>query len=320
MKTINFRVLVFLSSILVLLAGCERRDKLDDYPVSGVLIKLDWSKATDVLPEGVRVIFYPKSAEGRKVERYLPVQGGVVNVPPGHYDMVIYNYDTEAVVVKNANAYETIEAFAVPCYEPGAKEGTVWSPDPIYVVCEEELRIKNIDEVTELAYQPKLLVKSYSFEVKATGLHNVSRIVGHVEGMRGCYRLGNFSCDCPLPPIYFEGGKGDGVIKGYFTTFGTLVQAATRVDLSVMLNLSLVKIDGSVQEVKIDITEAVQPPPPGEDGEDPPPSVDIEIPEDEKIEIEDVKPGPGGGGGVGGDVGDWGDEDEVVLPMKQIEE
>ena len=49
------------------------------------------------MPEGMRVIFYPKSEEGRKVESYLSVEGGEVKVPPGRYDMVIYNYNTESV-------------------------------------------------------------------------------------------------------------------------------------------------------------------------------------------------------------------------------
>lgn len=41
---------------------------LDDYPVSGVQITLDWTGVAGDLPETVRVIFYPKDAEGRKVD------------------------------------------------------------------------------------------------------------------------------------------------------------------------------------------------------------------------------------------------------------
>ena len=66
MRNTRYGFLVLLSSLLIL-TGCSRRDILDDYPVSGVDIKLDWDGVTDQLPEGVRVIFYPKSAEGRKI-------------------------------------------------------------------------------------------------------------------------------------------------------------------------------------------------------------------------------------------------------------
>ena len=42
--------LLLLLGLSVLLAGCEFRDILDDYPVSGVQIKLDWNEG-DLLPE-----------------------------------------------------------------------------------------------------------------------------------------------------------------------------------------------------------------------------------------------------------------------------
>ena len=48
--------LLLLLGLSVLLAGCEFRDILDDYPVSGVQIKLDWKAVArrnegDLLPE-----------------------------------------------------------------------------------------------------------------------------------------------------------------------------------------------------------------------------------------------------------------------------
>ena len=70
MQDTRYILLVLLSSLLML-TGCSRRELLDDYPVSGVDIKLDWNGVTDKLPEGVRVIFYPKSAEGRKIDTYF---------------------------------------------------------------------------------------------------------------------------------------------------------------------------------------------------------------------------------------------------------
>ena len=59
MRDTRYIILVLLSSLLML-TGCSRRDVLDDYPVSGVEISLDWAGVTDELPEGVRIIFYPK--------------------------------------------------------------------------------------------------------------------------------------------------------------------------------------------------------------------------------------------------------------------
>ena len=41
MRDTRYIILVLLSSLLMLI-GCSRRDVLDDYPVSGVEISLDW--------------------------------------------------------------------------------------------------------------------------------------------------------------------------------------------------------------------------------------------------------------------------------------
>lgn len=90
MGNIRYGVLGLLSCLLVSLSGCSFRDMLDDYPVSGVQINLDWTGVTEKLPETMRVIFYPKDAEGRKVDNYLSSAGGEVRVPPGNYAVVIY--------------------------------------------------------------------------------------------------------------------------------------------------------------------------------------------------------------------------------------
>ena len=74
MKRARYLFLVLFSSLPVMW-GCSRRTLLDDYPVTGINISLNWEGVTDHLPEGVRVIFYPKDDQGRKIDTYLPVKG-----------------------------------------------------------------------------------------------------------------------------------------------------------------------------------------------------------------------------------------------------
>lgn len=130
MKKTRYVALVLLSSLLTLV-GCSRREILDDYPVTGINIRLDWEGVTGRLPEGVRVIFYPKDTQGRKIDTYLPAKGGEMKVPPGHYLAVIYNYDTEVVQVKGEDSYETIMACTGNCTGLGDSEteNMVWGPD-----------------------------------------------------------------------------------------------------------------------------------------------------------------------------------------------
>lgn len=318
MEEARYRIFVLLSSLLIMLTGCEHRELLDDYPVSGVQVKLNWSGVTDKLPEGMRIIFYPKDDEGVRIEGYLSATGGeVLKVPPGRYAVVVYNYDTETILLRDEDSYDKVEAYPVPYTESERKTGMVWSPELFYTSKMDELNIEESDEVLVVELKPKLSVYTYSFAIKAAGLKNVSSIMGRVSGMDICHPLGCRDCStCTSSPIFFEAVKGDGVIKGSFSSFGPFAHtSATRANVEVMLTLELLKIDGEVQKVEADITTVVTPPEEGGSGE-PPKEVEIEVPvEDDEIIVDDVKPKPDGDGGIGGEVGGWGEEEEVVLPV-----
>lgn len=320
MKKARYTILVLLSSLLMMLTGCERRELLEDYPVSGIQVKLNWNGVTDKLPEGMKIIFYPKDDEGVKIESFLSAKGGeVVKVPPGRYAVVVYNYDTETVRLRDEGSYETVEARPVSYVDSGVETGMVVAPEMLYAAKMDELTIAKSDEVLVVELQPKLTVYTYSFEIKATGLKNVSRITGNVAGMDICYALGCRDCStCLSSPIFFQAEPGNGVIKGSFTAFGPLAHSAhTRSGIEVMLTLELLKVDGKVQKVEVDIAKVIAPTPPEGGGENEPPKggIDIEVPiSGGVIVVEDVKPiPPTGGGGMGGDVGDWGPEDNVEL-------
>ena len=66
MKDARHMILWLFFGLLPMLGSCDFRDMLDDYPVSGVQIKLDWKGVTDKLPQTMRIIFYPKDTQGRK--------------------------------------------------------------------------------------------------------------------------------------------------------------------------------------------------------------------------------------------------------------
>ena len=316
MKSARYMYLLLLSSLLMILVGCEFRDVLDDYPVSGVEIKLNWTGVTDKLPETMRVIFYPKSEEGRRIESYLPPAGGEVKVPPGRYAVVIYNYNTESVLIRGDESYETIEAYTGHCTGLATTEEMVWSPDALYVVALDDVDIKKSDEVFLMEYKPEAVVQNYSFDIKIVGASNLSGVVCNVSGLNGCYRLGKRTCSASEIPVNTEVVIKNGVLWGYFSQFKLSEGVKTRSTMPFMLTLKLIKIDNTVQEVKVDITELLAPPPDGGGVEEPDEDVHIEVPvPGGEIEVEKPAPTPGGDGGIGGDVGDWGDEDNVELPV-----
>lgn len=232
MRDTRYIILVLLSSLLML-TGCSRRDVLDDYPVSGVEISLDWAGVTDELPEGVRIIFYPKDGEGRKVDRYLSVQGGEMKVPPGRYSVVAYNYNTEVVRIRGEESYETIEAYTGYCNGLGiaGTEKMVWSPDPLYVLNIDELKIKKSDEVFHLDWKLESVIKNYSFAIEVKGLEYVTSVIGCVNGLSDCYCIGKGCGMCNSQPIYFEAKKEGGKVIAHFTAFKGAKDIPTRMSM-----------------------------------------------------------------------------------------
>lgn len=331
MQDTRYILLVLLSSLLML-TGCSHRELLDDYPVSGVEISIDWDGVDEGLLEGVRVIFYPKDGEGKKVDRYLSVRGGEMKVPPGRYSVVAYNYNTEVVRIQGEESYETIEAYTGHCAGLGiaGTEKMVWSPDSLYVLNIDELRIQKSEEVLHLDWKLESVVKQYSFAVEVKGLEYVTSVAGCAVGLSDGYYLGKGCGVSHSQPIYIEVKKEGGKVMGRFTAFGQVKEALTRMPKAegentrakgnVKLILSFVRTDNTVQEETIDVTEIIgtlEDAGTGEDGKQEPPP-EIELPPDDKIEVEkpETPPNPdGGGGGFDGEVDEWGPDKEVELPV-----
>lgn len=67
-----------------------------------------------------------------------------MKVPPGRYAVVIYNYNTESVLIRGDESYETIEAYTGHCTGLATTEEMVWSPDALYVVALDDVDIKRV--------------------------------------------------------------------------------------------------------------------------------------------------------------------------------
>ena len=318
MGRVNYGQFLLLLCMMASLSGCSFRDMLDDYPVSGVEIKLDWTGVTDKLPETMRVIFYPKDRDACKVDAYLPAQGGVVKVPPGNYAVVVYNYNTESVRVEDDESFETIRACTEHCTGLGTDEDMVWAPDAFYVVTQEELQVTKSDTALLIRLKPELVVNNYSFDIKVKGIRNISDVVCYVDGLSGGYSLAKCTCLSSGVPIHVDTDFEDGLLWGYFSHFISPKAADTRADDSMVLTIKIVKVDKQVQEVQVDIKDLIVPPVPDE-GEEVPPSpapdgeIHIEVPvPGGEIEVE-VDSGDGGNSDIDGEVDDWEDETDVDI-------
>ena len=169
------------------------------------------------------MIFYPKNGEGRKVDKYLSVRGGEMKVPPGRYSVVTmgYNFNSDRIRIRGEESYESIEAYTEYCNDLGiaGMEKMVWSPDSLYVLNIDELKIEKSEEVLHLDWKMESVVKKYFFAVEAKGLEYVATVVGSIDGLSDCYCIGKGRGVCSSQPIYFEVKKGDNKVTAFFTAF-----------------------------------------------------------------------------------------------------
>ena len=315
-ENIRYNVPLPLFCLLIILSGCNFREVLDDYPVSGVQITLDWTGVAENLPETVRVIFYPKDAEGRKVDGYLPAAGGEMKVPPGHYAMIVYNYNTECVCIEGDECYGTIRAYTERCIGMDAGEDMIWSPDDFYVVALDDVEITKSEAAMVMKLKPERVVSSYSFAVKVDGVENISAVVCYVSGLNGGYFLGRRLCTLAEVPVYVENDCKNGLLQGHFSHFRLPKSADTRGDSPVVLTIrsrlyfffltggrrcyQLFDINQNLLHLLIHLNNP--------DGE-----IHIEVPvPDGQITVE-VDKEEGGNSGIGGDIGDWDDEMNVDI-------
>ena len=68
MKDARHMILWLFFGLLPMLGSCDFRDMLDDYPVSGVQIKLDWKGVTDKLPQTCGLSSIRKILKGERLK------------------------------------------------------------------------------------------------------------------------------------------------------------------------------------------------------------------------------------------------------------
>lgn len=324
------RSLTFWLLLQLLLPGCSGREEEEEIPevFCKIGINIDWTRMKE-MPDRVQAIFYPQDMEGRLSTNNLAAKGGNINIKPGKYKVLIYNCDDGEyeVKVRNIEKLETIEAYSEPYTALGTDKNLMWEPLPVYVV-QEDLTIGENDIEKTLAVSPQLITQTCSFKIKVEGWEYVKDASANVSGMASSYFLGLKQCSDGSCTILVEMQKDNGVLKGKFRFFGVPGSEARALpSIAQQLTLRIVRRDDSVQEEKIDVTTIIRKiiengngggsgEKPGETpGGSTGPGDDIEI--EDKIEVPYVPPpSSGGGGGIGGKVDDWGDEEEIVLPMK----
>lgn len=338
MKRLTTYLLLLLCALLCV--QCERRPLVDPGNTHYVRVYLDEELKNITTgfydpslpapgyaaPEVLHVALCDPSGGRVVAERYLRDQGhdarghyyeGYIIADPGRYHLLVYNFDTETTLVRNAHLYWKAEAYTdeIDSYlldrlpnRAGSDERVVRTPDHLFVDHHEDVAVPFTDRVDTLrnaAGEPffaSSLVKSYYLQIRVKGIQWISSATAMLTGMAGSAVLHESHAreDDPAT-IYFDMQRadaaqrtgGESVLYTTFNTFGKLPDRSN--ELKVTFNI--ITTDGRALTATIDITEKFSEPD----------AVErqwlllqevIDIPEPDK---------PGGGGGFSPDVDDWED-------------
>lgn len=74
-----------------------------------------------------------------------------------------YNFNSGRIRIRGEESYESIEAYTEYCNDLGiaGMEKMVWSPDSLYVLNIDELKIEKSEEVLHLDWKMESVVKKY---------------------------------------------------------------------------------------------------------------------------------------------------------------
>lgn len=291
--------LLILLPLLACIFSCERRD-IFDIPSSKLYIRINWSQEKQKT-EFFYVVLYPKDKTKGIISEFIESNGGEILVPRGKYDVLIYSYNYESIIVNLTNSFTTSYATTSPITansiykNHGRKDEQILNgtDDIFYIGKYEDVNIEQADNNYEIEITPKNIIKNYKIKIKVVNPESASSVSAIVSGFSGSYLLGLQTLDNNTVSIYSQSYfEGDWLIIP-INSFG-LVSTSSHT-LTIKFNL----LNGEPLTRSYNIGDNLNQIPNGGT-----------IIMDSIIDIPIVT-----GGGIGGTVGEWGEEGNVDIVL-----
>lgn len=175
--------------LCLLSVACEYKELCYDHG-HWVKVRVDYNWSDVPRPKPMTVLFYDQLAPSREAIRYdlANTAGDSVRLDPSTYQAVVYNYDTETILLRSADQLSTLEAYT---RESSIEEGTefpttrsrmprgigteeepvILEPDTLYSAASSIFELVLNDTTKHVLFQPQERV----VHVNIT-LHNVPNI------------------------------------------------------------------------------------------------------------------------------------------------
>ena len=328
------RTVYILSLLLcsgIILAGC-RKDLCYDHDIHGLKVRtvlypqweleweyehgIDWDTQWDseqflheyeeFTPEqatGIAAFVYHE--DGTNTENHLPAEGGELPMSEGEKSLLFYNDDTR-YLNSSATATATTRTRTRSTFvELHAGERTVNAPDVLFGEWIEEHHAEVTAEPVPLSINMQPLVYTYLVRYEfESGLEHVAVARGAIAGMaESVYLCGGITGN-ESATILFDCSLTDFGAEAEVTSFGVPgfnPQSDSRAEGEFGLSLEVRMKNGNFKTFKFDISEQIARQPRGG------------VITVSGLEISDSEAGTGSGFDV--NVDDWGDYEDIVLPL-----
>lgn len=316
-----------LIALLLAFTACQYKELCYDhqhqteYNLSLILkLNLDLDVELDVsdeahtkieMPEYMKVCFYDPLSGALSQTAMVGPEGGLIQIAPGKYNMVVYSFGTEWTWIRGENNIDSLEAYTSDItalktrqLQQIIQEGKYDAPGPIIytpdhlIVAREEIEIPAYSltpQVDTISTKASTVVETYGFEVtNITGIEYIASVDAFVTNQARSTFFARGEKNPSPATIYFplEVDREKGILKTTFNTFGKLPGES-----DAYLHILLTDTKGNVMTVTEDITEQFE-------------NSDHIIEIDEPIDI----PKPEEGGGIDPTVEEW-DEENIDIPI-----
>lgn len=278
------RVLCVLPLLLIIVvAGCRRRPLEDPDYLTSVRVKVDVSGISNVTcdiyndkipvqtiePSAMHVLFFEKERNVVASENYITevsvaedgsrIVSGEIQLAPGVYRMLIYDFGTDETLVRNFYSWDEAEAYTEPVptgisnsfsTKGETAQDILTEPEHLVVARDSDRKIPYHEGVYTVYAEARSVVESWYLQIKVDGIEYVSSAQAVISGMVGANLIATDTrVTDPEASLWFRlrksDDKGAPVICAVFNTFGRIEDS--RNNLEVTFDIA-VKDGGNVRK------------------------------------------------------------------------
>ena len=260
---------------LLLFTSCKHKDLLVEGRVVTLNVAFDWQKAPEAQPAGMTVLFYRQDDTSAEPIRYdlSGMLGGTVQLSPGLYQAIAYNYDTETILYRGSSI-ETLEAYTrISSLEEGTQlsptraqmpravstenESVILEPDLLWGAVSSPLALTGFEEEQSTVLQPVPRVHDITITIhNVPNLQYTGQFGGALSGLASSVWMssGQAGDECATQafPVYV---LDETTLQMQFRVFGHCPHSEDGVINPHLLTIYAILADGSKWYYTQDVTE-----------------------------------------------------------------